>query len=229
MSGHPRSGCRGRLLRAAVPARFRRHPAGAVDRGEARHPAPRVAGRRSVGHRLRAQPRSELRRRGYEPRAVASRNPVKLATCGSSAAFVVAAATVGTANLVAPFERGWWLTAYLFLVGGLAQLLLIRGQDTLTAGSRQPPASLAWAQWALWNAGTASVAVADMAHVMAGVDAGSVALLLALVLYRIGSRRPERTSSRHASALQRGYAALLVVLGGSVLLGTFLAGALPGQ
>jgi hypothetical protein len=71
--------------------------------------------------------------------------------------------------------------------------------------------------------------VADMAHVMAGVDAGSVALLLALVLYRIGSRRPERTSSRHASALQRGYAALLVVLGGSVLLGTFLAGALPGQ
>jgi len=66
-----------------------------------------------------------------------------------------------------------------------------------------------------------------MAHVMAGVDAGSVALLLALVLYQIGSRRPERTSSRHASALQRSYAALLVVLGGSVLLGTFLAGAGP--
>ena len=93
------------------------------------------------------------------------------------------------ANAVAPFERGWWLTAYLFLVGGLAQLLLIRGQDALTAGPREPPASLVWAQWGLWNAGTAIVAVADMAQVMAGVDAGSVALLLALVLYQVGARR----------------------------------------
>ena len=132
-------------------------------------------------------------------------------------------------NAVAPFERGWWLTAYLFLVGGLAQLLLIRGQDVLTAGPREPPASLIWVQWGLWNTGTAIVAVADMAQIMAGVDAGSVALLLALVLYQVGARRHGGKPERQASAFGYSYAALRVVLGGSVLLGTFLAGALPVQ
>ena len=158
-----------------------------------------------------------------------SRHRARLAGSASSAAFVIAAAVVGMGNAVAPFERGWWLTAYLFLVGGLAQLLLIRGQDVLTAGPREPPASLIWAQWGLWNAGTAIVAVADMAQIMAGVDAGSVALLLALVLYQVGARRGRAKPDRQASALGYGYAALGVVLGGSVLFGTFLAGALPGQ
>jgi hypothetical protein len=147
----------------------------------------------------------------------------------SSAAFVIGATVVGTANLVAPFERGWWLTAYLFLVGGLAQLLLVRGQEALTTGPQHPSAVLVWAQWGLWNMGTAIVAVADMAQVMAAVDAGSIALLIALALYHVGARRPQATPSRDASALGCGYTALLVVLGSSVLLGTVLAGALPGQ
>jgi len=158
-----------------------------------------------------------------------SRDRIRLTASASSAAFVIAAAVVGTANVVAPFERGWWLTSYLFLVGGLAQLLLMRGQEALTTGPREPPASLAWAQWGLWNAGAAIVAVADMAQVMAGVDAGSVLLLLALVLYQLEARRGHLESERRASALGYGYAALVVALGGSVFLGSFLAGALPGQ
>jgi hypothetical protein len=158
-----------------------------------------------------------------------TRHRARLAASVSSAAFVIAAAAVGAANLVVPFERGWWLTAYLFLVGGLAQLLLIRGQEALTASPREPLASLVWAQWGLWNAGTAIVAVADMAQVMAGVDAGSVALLLALVLYKVGARRGRAQVNRRASPLKYGYFALVVVLGGSVLLGSFLAGALPRQ
>ena len=112
-----------------------------------------------------------------------------------------------------PFERGWWLTAYLFLVGGLAQLLLVRGQEALTAVPHHPSALLVWAQWGLWNTGTAVVAVADMAQVMAVVDVGSVALLIALVLYHLGARRGEPTSDRPASALGYGYTALVVVLG----------------
>jgi hypothetical protein len=142
-----------------------------------------------------------------------SRHRARLAASASSAGFVIAAATVGMANVVAPFERGWWLTAYLFLVGGLAQLLLIRGQEALTASPPEPP----------------TVAVADIAQVMEGVDAGSVALLLALALYQVGARRGRPRSHRRASPLRYGYAALVVGLGGSVLLGTFLAGAVPGQ
>ena len=67
-----------------------------------------------------------------------------------------------------------------------------------------------------------------MAQVMAAVDVGSVVLLVALVLYHLGLGAPGRRRP-HASALGCGYTALLVVLGSCVLLGTFLAGALPGQ
>ena len=68
-----------------------------------------------------------------------------------------------------------------------------------------------------------------MAQVMPAVDVGSAALLIALLLYLLGVRRGEPKSDRPASALAYGYAALVIVLGGSVLVGTFLAGALPGQ
>lgn len=163
------------------------------------------------------------------PRQGVTRDRAQGAAGASSAVFVIAAAVVGTAHVVAPFERGWWLTAYLFLVGGLAQLLLVRGQDALATGPHAHAALLIWAQWGLWNTGTAIVAVADLAQVMSAVDAGSVALLIALVLYHVGARRPGATPGRHASALGCGYTVLLVVLGSSVLLGTYLAGALPGQ
>jgi hypothetical protein len=167
------------------------------------------------------------RRTRRHPRAGGDRAQVPASA--TSAAFVIAAAVVGAANVVSPFERGWWLTAYLFLVGGLAQLLLVRGQEALATGPHPQSAALVWVQWGLWNAGTATVAVADMAQVMAAVDAGSVALLIALVLSHRGARRPGTATSRHTSRLGRGYTALLVVLGSCVLLGTFLAGALPGQ
>jgi hypothetical protein len=169
------------------------------------------------------------RRARTHPREGVTGDRAQVPASATSAAFVIAAAVVGAANVVSPFERGWWLTAYLFLVGGLAQLLLVRGQEALTTGPHHPSASLVWAQWGLWNTGTAIVAVGDMAQVMAAVDAGSLALLIALVLYHLGARRPGGTPGRHASALGCGYTALLVVLGSCVLLGTFLAGALPGQ
>ena len=153
----------------------------------------------------------------------------QVAVSAGSAAFVIAAAVVATANLLMPFERGWWLAAYLFLVGGLAQLLLARGQDALTAAPHAPSGAHVWAQWALWNTGTAIVAIADMAQAMPALDVGSAALLVALLLYQVGARRGDPKSDRPASALAYGYGALVVVLGGSVLVGTFLAGALPGQ
>ena len=157
-----------------------------------------------------------------------SSDRARLASSLSGVAFSIAAAVAGTASVLAPFERGRWLTAYLFLVGGLAQLLLSQGQDALASGTRQPPTALLWAQWGLWNAGTATVAVTDMAQVMAGVAVGSATMLVALLLYLRGARRAARGPDRRAAALEYGYAALLLVLGSSVLLGTFLAGALPG-
>ena len=47
--------------------------------------------------------------------------------------------------MVDPFERGSWLTAYLFLVGGLSQALLSRAHAALTT-RREVPVALLWAQ-----------------------------------------------------------------------------------
>jgi hypothetical protein len=68
-----------------------------------------------------------------------------------------------------------------------------------------------------------------MAQVMAGVDIGSVALLIALVLYQLGARRAVVGSDRRPVGLEYAYLALVLGLASSVFLGTFLAGALPGQ
>jgi hypothetical protein len=156
-----------------------------------------------------------------------SRARARRAATVSSAVFAVGAVTVATVNALAPFQRGWWLAAYLFLVGSLSQQLLLRGQEKIETPGGEPSAAVIWTGWALWNAGTATVAAADMAQVMTGVDIGSAALLMALALFLSGARRapPERRTAK----LGRAYTTLLVLLGSSVLLGTFLAGATPGQ
>ena len=147
----------------------------------------------------------------------------------ASAGFVAAAVVVGGLNAASPFERGWWLASYLFLVGGVSQLLLGGGQYMVAAGRHAavPARSVSWTQLALWNIGTAAVAVADMVRVMPGVAAGSAILIFALVLFLAGLRRIRRTARRGTAALEGGYLALVVVLAGCVVLGTFLAGAAP--
>jgi hypothetical protein len=149
----------------------------------------------------------------------------------ASAGFVAAAVVVGGLNAASPFERGWWLASYLFLVGGVSQLLLGGGQYMVAAArhAAAPARRVSWTQLALWNIGTAAVAVADMARVMAGVAAGSAILIIALVLFLAGLRRIRRTARRGTGALEGGYLTLVVVLAGCVVLGTFLAGAAPTQ
>ncbi|MGI8749042.1 MAG: hypothetical protein ACR2J6_00550 [Thermoleophilaceae bacterium] len=149
----------------------------------------------------------------------------------AGAGFLAAAVAVAALNALTPFERGWWLTAYLFLVGSASQLLLGSGQFLLAARrhTAEPPPKLLWTQLALWNIGAATVAVADMTRVLPAVDAGSLILIAALALFLAGVRHIGRAAHLRAAVLQRAYAALLIVLAGFVVLGTFLAGALPGQ
>ena len=78
-----------------------------------------------------------------------------------------------------------------------------------------------WTQWGLWSVGTATVAVADMTRAVAGVGLGSAGLLAALALFWIGVRRARRTQSPRPAALEYPYAALLVALACSVLVGTY--------
>jgi Ca2+/Na+ antiporter len=92
-----------------------------------------------------------------------------------------------------------------------------------------PSRALSWTQLALWNSGTAAVAGADIARILPGVVVGSAILLIALVLFLAALRQTRRTARRRSVALEHRYLALLVVLAGCVVLGTFLAGAVPGQ
>jgi hypothetical protein len=145
-----------------------------------------------------------------------------------AALFLLAAAGVAAARIATPFDKGWWLVAYLGLVGGVAQLLLGSGLGALAgrAGAREPARRVTLAQFGLWNAGTLTVAVADLVEAPAAVLAGSVLLLVALALFAVELRRIARTPLRGWAAA---YVALVVFLAGSVAVGAALAEALPGQ
>ena len=68
-----------------------------------------------------------------------------------------------------------------------------------------------------------------MAQVMAGVDIGSAALILALRLFLCGARGARAGAHRQGAALARAYITLLALLSRSVVLATFLAGAIHGE
>ncbi|MDQ3138993.1 MAG: hypothetical protein M3Q93_15580 [Gemmatimonadota bacterium] len=160
-----------------------------------------------------------------------SRPQALLAFQWFGSAFVLAAATAAIVNAASPFARGWWLVAFLVLVGGVSQVLLGVGQFRLAArASVDPgPSALLWAQVALWNAGTLAVAAADMAVAPAGVAAGSVVLMAALCLFLVSARRSRRWARGAAGWREASYVTLLVFLAASVVVGTFLADAVPGQ
>jgi len=143
-----------------------------------------------------------------------------------AAAFVLAAAVAVAVRLVTPFAHGWWLVAYLGLVGGVSQLLLGPGLSAIARNANRPAPSrkTSCAQLVSWNAGTVLVAVGVLAGTPAGVLAGSVLLLAALGSFA--------ASLRHTGRLRGwsfGYALLVVFLVSSVFVGAALAGALPGQ
>ena len=164
-----------------------------------------------------------------ERRGPACRDRARLASSVSSATFAIGAAVVGNANVWAPFERGWWLTAYLLLVGDRSQLLLSRGQDALATRAGEPSAVLLWIQSGLWNAGTAIVAVArhGTAQSRGPRRQRRVAAGAAAVPGRRSARRMEATpKSRRPGARLREAAGRARELRASR---TFLAGAFPGQ
>ncbi|MHB1223900.1 MAG: hypothetical protein ACYC2G_07635 [Gemmatimonadaceae bacterium] len=140
--------------------------------------------------------------------------------------FIVAAAALAVARAITPIDRGWWLVAYLSLVGGVAQLMLGPGLIAL-ARLRNAPAPggrrAMMTRLVLWNAGTLLVAAANLAGAMPGVVAGSALLLGALALFTGDLRTVRATANLSAPWWVRGYVVLLVFLALSVVVGTVLA------
>lgn len=143
--------------------------------------------------------------------------------CGST--HLLAAATVAVLNLNAPFTRGWWLVAYLSLVGGISQLLLGPGLIAIARkADAEVPEPRAWKmKLILWNAGTVMVAAASMARTPAGVPAGSLLLFAALALFSTARRTVRASASDSAAAWLRLYGWLLGFLCVSIVVGNYLA------
>jgi hypothetical protein len=139
---------------------------------------------------------------------------------GAASVALTAAIAAATARAIEPFAHGIWLTAYLVLVGFVAQLLLGRGQAMVAAAGpadgNPPPIG---AQAILWNAGVVAVPLGVLLGARVFVVLGSLALLASLVMFW-QQRRPRHAGS---GVLEIGYVALIVFMAGSVLVGTALA------
>lgn len=148
---------------------------------------------------------------------------------GCAAGFVFVALVVAAVHATTPITRGWWLVAYLILVGGLSQLLLGPGLIAIREriGAHSPSDRAMQAQLVLWNVGTVTVAVADLASTPAGVLAGSLLLLVALGGFFLLIRRVETTARRPLPTSTHGYKLLIAFLFVSTIIGAALARALP--
>lgn len=129
------------------------------------------------------------------------------------------------AAVTGPLElaHGSWLAAYLVLVGGLAQIALGWVPSVL---ARPAAGRSAWVLVAAWNLGNALVIVGTLAGVPVGVDAGSVLLLLALVLAvrgLLGARRSGPDPGTVPRLLLPAYLGLLILLALSIPVGIALA------
>jgi hypothetical protein len=158
------------------------------------------------------------------PRAVLTELQDRL-SLGLGLAFLAAAAPAAALRATQPFEHGWWLVAYLLLVGGLSQLLLGPGRTWLLSrvGRSQPRVARLWGELVLWNVGTCAVPIGVFTDSASTVLAASAVLLIALIMYAAGLNRTDRGPGRLAGA----YYLLVSFLFASVLVGTRLADALP--
>jgi len=162
--------------------------------------------------------RAEAAFPGSDPRAVSD----ALAFAAVAGVLIIAGGLVAAVNSAAPFPHGSWLSAYLVLVGGVAQLLLGGAPLALPAPNRS--ARLRRTQLGLWNTGGAAVAAGVLADLDALVLVGSAVVVAALACFAVGGG-PARSGLRGPVVLYR------LLIGGlaiSVGVGSVLAGAAPG-
>ena len=137
---------------------------------------------------------------------------------------IVAGGLVAAVTGPLGLDRGSWVAAYLVLVGGVAQLAFgwVPGALGRWAGRRS-----AWVLVAAWNVGNALVITGTLTDSPVGVDAGSVLLVLALVLAIRDVGGPDRAQggpgARVRRLIGRAYLGLLIVLAVSIPVGIVLA------
>lgn len=99
---------------------------------------------------------------------------------------VIAGGLVAAVTGPLDLAKGSWLAAYLVLVAGVAQIVLA-DQSRLLQVEARPRAE--WVTLVLWVLGNAGVVVGTLARLPFVVDAGGLALAVALGYAVLGTRR----------------------------------------
>lgn len=137
------------------------------------------------------------------------------------ASYVVLGGLVAAVGYSADWDRAAWASAFLVLVGGVAQVVLGGGAVALAAA--QPPRKGFLLRIALWNIGTLVVLAGGLAEQVVVVAIGGLVLLGGLVVSlksaRCGGRRV------HARWAQLGYDGFVVFLLASIGVGVALTAA----
>lgn len=103
-------------------------------------------------------------------------------------ACVVIGGLLAAATAYVTTQKTAWATAYIVLVGGVAQV----GLGGAVAWLRpRAPRRLAWETWTAWNLGNAGVIAGQLAGLIVLTDIGTVILVvaLALILIAVSSKR----------------------------------------
>jgi hypothetical protein len=133
---------------------------------------------------------------------------------------VIAGGLLAAVTAPAPSEHTSWATAYLVLVGGVAQAGLGLGQATFAG--RTSPRLLA-VEVGGWNVGNAAVLVGTLLDMTAVVDLGGVLLVVTLGLLARGLRPGRARPVAGLLIWLHGYRLLVLVLVISIPVGLVLA------
>lgn len=99
---------------------------------------------------------------------------------------IIAGGLVAAAVARHPTQHLVWMSAYLVLIVGVAQIVFGAGQVWLSAKA-PPPAWLA-GEWIIFNLGNAGVIIGTLADSPALVAAGTVLFIIGIALFLIGTR-----------------------------------------
>lgn len=139
----------------------------------------------------------------------------------TAAVCVVAGGLLAAATAYMTTQKTAWATAYIVLVGGVAQAGL--GGAVAWLRPAAPP-RMARQTWALWNLGNAGVLGGQLAGVLLLTDIGTALLVvaLALVLVAVGSHR-YRGGSQHHRGVLAAFQFLVILLAVTMPIGVVLA------
>lgn len=104
----------------------------------------------------------------------------------TGAAAIIGGGLVAAAVIHAPVPRLVWMSAYLVLIVGVAQIVFGAGQASLA--SRQPNPGWVAAEWIVFNLGNAGVIGGTLAGTFALVLAGTALFAAGIALFLVGTR-----------------------------------------